>query len=63
MTTQTTDLAAVVTRLENLERQNRRLKGTLLLGLVGTAVLLLASRVPPGRAEPKRGRTVPLLCG
>jgi len=37
MTSQTTDVSAVVARLENLERQNRRLK------LAGVAVALPAT--------------------
>jgi hypothetical protein len=52
MTTQTSDLAAVVTRLEKVERQNRRLK---FAGL--TVLLLAAGGLLMGQTLPK-SRTV-----
>jgi hypothetical protein len=47
MTAQTLDLAAVVTRLEQVERQNRRMKiGGILVVLVASAGLLMAQAMP-----------------
>ena len=47
MTAQTADLAAVVRRLEKVERQNWRLKvGGILVGLVASAGLLMGQALP-----------------
>ncbi len=47
MTTQTADLAAVVKRLEKVERQNRRMKvGGIIISLVASASLLMGQAMP-----------------
>ncbi len=47
------DLSAVVQRLENLERQNRRLRWALAAVVVAAAALVLWGTAPRGQAEPK----------